>query len=491
MLHSRVLAFIIFAAYITNRASSTAASCNWLFGPAGPVTCIKISGYLDYQWATCLTNRYIKQKSNGNHECRSSVASYCYYQCMVEVYSKNDGFVYPKCRCDPKGRQVSTPTLPAKCFSPDGTDCSWYQQCLKKRYPCVEREGDEYAIKFGEEFCQLYTKQNSNFSSAAQRWIDAVRKCLQVKMVPLLRPWQNPYCETLKETAFQTTAACFLKPAGDNSVTACDLALRERMEIFWTLKAEFRSAFVPGLKQEWKDSLRCISKENERSSYREIQKTFSQFQLVIKRLTNYRLSRTRNKLDFFAGKVIDAIQLRQRWQQKGMAWFTFAATQAENGRLISIVAQLADRYNYEAGSSNMKRLSDPVDLNGTLIGLAEEVKNGNFYGLHVGSERDRIAIVEIKVCADWNCTEFGLNVTAPAVIESSPTSTVRKTIESTSSTTITSTTVKTIIPILITGKTNESSPTSTARKTTSFIALRLSVCYALTIFLLHVVGIDY
>ena len=69
-----------------------AAQCNKWYGPAGTVECIQTHRYNnEYQWGTCLTDAYIKQKSKQKHHCTDRAATYCWHQCMLEVHSKEDG----------------------------------------------------------------------------------------------------------------------------------------------------------------------------------------------------------------------------------------------------------------------------------------------------------------------------------------------------------------------------------------------------------------
>ena len=126
----------------------------------GTVFCIYIPGYTKSQWTTCLTDAYIREKSKQQHLCADRTATYCHYQCMVETHGQNHGIVYSDCQCDPNERKpVSTAApLPNWCFSPNGSDCSWYRQCLKQRYPCEEKDGEDYAIEYAHKFCELYAK---------------------------------------------------------------------------------------------------------------------------------------------------------------------------------------------------------------------------------------------------------------------------------------------------------------------------------------------
>jgi hypothetical protein len=79
-----------------------AAECDAFSGPSGARQCAKQLGYnYDYQWATCRTNSYIKQKTKGKYECRDQSRTYCLYPCMLDTYGKTSGDVYSSCRCSP------------------------------------------------------------------------------------------------------------------------------------------------------------------------------------------------------------------------------------------------------------------------------------------------------------------------------------------------------------------------------------------------------
>ncbi len=89
---------IVATCYIYN---TKAAQCDPFTGPSGARQCVKISGYNDYQWATCRTDSYIRAKTLGIHLCQNIVDTYCLYQCMVAMYGANGGDVYGSCRCSP------------------------------------------------------------------------------------------------------------------------------------------------------------------------------------------------------------------------------------------------------------------------------------------------------------------------------------------------------------------------------------------------------
>jgi hypothetical protein len=78
-----------------------AAQCHPFSGPSGATQCVRLKGYNDYQWATCRTDSYIKQKTNNRHYCSIKLHTYCLYQCMLDKYELDRGDVYSRCRCSP------------------------------------------------------------------------------------------------------------------------------------------------------------------------------------------------------------------------------------------------------------------------------------------------------------------------------------------------------------------------------------------------------
>ena len=76
----------------------------------------------------------------------------------------------------------------------------------------------EYAVSFGAKFCDLHVA-TAQFSPAAVTWINSVRKCLQVELVPLLRLCRRPpTCEEIRKTAFQSHQPCYFSPYGGFTV---------------------------------------------------------------------------------------------------------------------------------------------------------------------------------------------------------------------------------------------------------------------------------
>ena len=193
-------------------------SCNTNYGPPGETTCVKFSDYSGYQYATCLSDSYIKSKSSQRHTCNKWYHryNYCYYQCQLELNNKESGQIEENCRCTPGEKEIII-KLPEWCKTPTGENCRWYRECLAKVHPC-DREEDakyQYAINYGEKFCQLYENSYRLFSELGQKWIDNVRRCLQLELVPYIRSFaQSASCKSIKEAAFKSHDCCYLAGGG-------------------------------------------------------------------------------------------------------------------------------------------------------------------------------------------------------------------------------------------------------------------------------------
>ena len=393
---------VIAVCHSTEAANET---CNRLTGPAGNTHCVQLTGYSDYQWGTCRTNVYVKTKSNGNHYCLDVSATYCYYQCMIDVYDKEDGVVLPYCKCSPDGPlPTESISLPAWCHSPDGTTCTWYRECLSKAYPQCNDDDDEYAIQYAEKFCTLYDKNLKDFSSQGRKWVNAARKCLQLKLVPLIDPTRDKTCAELKSAAFETHTPCYLNP-DSSSLSYCDLSIGEQLTVFWTIKSAFVDAFGPSLKGLYDVMTGCTNKFIE-SGKEKIEKIKNKIKNAVDRIidsgvdkTTKILKQTKIRIETWledvvsptnspspiqlnlltnfddlkrrrkrsveddvgiekarsAGKIIDAIALEKKWKDKGVAWFAYANNETEHGNTtMSIRFLVTDRWKYDSIDNSSK-----------------------------------------------------------------------------------------------------------------------------------------
>lgn len=210
----------------------------------GGVSCVLLTPYYsEYQWATCLTEDYIMRVSDNRHYCRSNFVTQCWYQCMLEIHELDQGPVYEGCRCSPGEVITEAPTdvIPPHCYSPSGNDCNWYRNCLEVRYPC-EDTNDGYAIRYAEKFCNLYSNNYNDFSGNGRAWIDGVRKCLQVALVPSLRPWVQKTCSDIRRDAFDSHPDCYTNPS-NRAPGICALSCSDALNAFWLVVFEGGALF--------------------------------------------------------------------------------------------------------------------------------------------------------------------------------------------------------------------------------------------------------
>ncbi|XP_045174254.2 uncharacterized protein LOC123535605 [Mercenaria mercenaria] len=381
--------------------------CDRNVGPAGSNECVLLEPYYSkYQWATCLTDQYIRTYSKGAHQCRDTSRTYCWYQCMVEVHSLGEGPVYDGCACGADApRNVTTqPTvvtsaIPDWCFSPSGTECSWYRDCLEKRYPC-EEQGSSYALDYAEKFCNLYQIHYSEFNYKGQQWIDAVRKCLQVKLVPILRPFVKATCEGIKQTAFDSHSGCYLHP-DEGKPSICDIGFANWARVFWTVK----SAVIQDARVAFKQMLDVV----QACGSEILNKGMELIKLKFKQTTD----KIQRSLDEIAEKVSNLISEKMNWFKRGIMHFGYPVqgrpnrnkrdtdNDTDNNFYINIL--IAARSEFDLNAEN-----NPVaNISAEAIDVAKAIENGD---VRVKME-DGLEFTELSVCSNYNCTETSLQVT--------------------------------------------------------------------------------
>ena len=150
--------------------------------------------------------------------------------------------------------------LPAKCYNPSGDTCDWYSQCFEKRFPC-QHTSHSYAIDFAEHYCEKYGKMYNKFSSDGKKWIDAVRKCLQVKLVPLMKSSKAITCEEIKTYGFKTHVPCYQTPDPSQAqISFCNLPFRDWLRAAYTIKTSFIKVPVESVKGAIGTLTACIKR---------------------------------------------------------------------------------------------------------------------------------------------------------------------------------------------------------------------------------------
>lgn len=389
-----------------------AAQCDKYSGPSGGTECVQIKDYDNqFQWTTCLTDAYIQQKSNHLHMCVDRNASYCLYQCMLEEHNKTSGPVSTDCSCE---HTNSTPnpynllpiqSLPSDCYSPSGDSCDWYRNCLEKKYPC-EATSNAYAIRYAETFCKLYDKRFNLFSADGQKWVNGVRKCLQVVLVPLLRPWSKPTCKQIREKAFASHTPCYLNP-GKGVPSVCDLGCLEYFKIFWTIKGSFSQLDTAweSIKGMWNIGTKCGINSQVRKC---LSLGRNGIPMKVARLEIQKFpKRKRRSTDSlpeadaksrFADGVGTAIATALKWNTEAMDWIAHPGngTNSDNPDSLHIIMVMADKK--ALGIVSTATMS--VDFDQIAREFASAVEKGRLLLQVHGSA---VWVKSLAFCSDKSC----------------------------------------------------------------------------------------
>ena len=398
--------FVLLSAFAVQRVWA-AQTCDANYGPSGVTECVQLSEYYGYQWATCLTNAYIQQKSNQKHICKYIYATYCWYQCMIEVHDKSDGTVTDDCSCEPGNTTpkpytgIPTTSLPSKCYSPSGDSCDWYRNCLEKKYPC-EDTSNAYAIKYAEKFCRLYDDRYSIFSSEGRKWVDAVRKCLQVSLVPILRPWYKLSCKDIRQRAFASHTPCYLNPDKD-APSICDLGFKDFLQIFLTIKRSFiqLDTLWESLKGMWNIGTVCATSYVKEALTKQVIKISK---IEVRNFPNRAKRSLSDPLpeadarSRFADQVGSAIAKALKWNTDVMDWLAYPenVTHADDPDISNIIIVLADIKALGIVSTSMPG----IDLNQTMEEFASAVAKGT---LPLQIDGHNVWVKSLASCSDKPC----------------------------------------------------------------------------------------
>ena len=332
---------LLLVVFFVHNASSV---CDRNTGPSGSYDCfLGTPQYTEYQWGTCLSDAYIKQSSSGQYQCADQTRVYCYYQCMLDLYKIVNGPVYDACACNPNSSVTASPmsTLAPTCYSPTGEDCSWYTNCLAERYPCTGSDA-EYAISYGYHFCTMYTERSYLFNATALAWIGAVRKCLQISLVPLIRDFRNITCEELQQRAYDSHVGCYVKPYQGYSV--CTLNPYDFLQIFWTVKTAFKSQFLSTFSQFLQTGFRCGLKYTSAPETKYVKMIYFEISIYFPRnITNRSRRSTVLSNDEITFNVMKSISNQLSWDRYPIDWYSYTTNSSfENSTNWNFMLLIAD-----------------------------------------------------------------------------------------------------------------------------------------------------
>lgn len=374
--------------------------CSQISGPSGSTACLKLRNYNQYQWAVCVTNSFIKQRSGQFiHHCSNPSATYCWYQCMLEVYSRESGPVTNLCSCLPG--QTSTSTLPVECKFPSGNSCNWYQNCLERKYHC-EDTSNAYAIRYAEKFCLLYERR-ALFSPEGQKWVDAARRCLQLHLVPLVRPWVAATCNQMRQGVFTTHIPCYLSPE-QNVSSICDLNCTDYFRIFWTIRGSFSKLDTAweSLKGLWNIETTCSVNSQGRQCFQGKAEEMMNFIQI--RVQKFKQNSERSSISLsvadagsrFADGVGSSIARILKWNTFVMDWVAYISGSFGSSDHEDIIIVLADSKALGIVTSS----TPSINFNDTIHEFASATEEGKF-PLQVDGYN--VWVKSLALCSDKSC----------------------------------------------------------------------------------------
>lgn len=385
--------------------------CDPKTGPSGTAECIQSFPFNnEYQWGTCITDDYLQKITNGMLNCMDRTTTYCVFQCMFEQHDISYGAVYDDCKCNNSQEYTeSNLTLPSQCYSPSGTDCSWYHHCLERKYKCNGTE-DNFAVEFATKFCNLYSRSNQDFSQDGQKWMDAVRKCLQVSLVKTIRPYLHYSCKDVNRIAFDSHTQCYVYPdLHYRSISICNLGAADYFPVFWTIQ-----------------SSKVMSTDSSRRTMKRMFETLKGCSKSFLKGMSFdgpiRLLKMKLKYSFPFGSrhqlvlddntimlndFVDSIAAKLHWKENGVLWFLdldINSTVTET----YIDIYLANRNVYDL---NARNTTVPSNLNTTINEMKKITETSDIKG-HIGGLS--IMIISLQGCLDANCDTLLFDITSTA-----------------------------------------------------------------------------
>ena len=392
--------------------------CDRQLGPIGRIECSSNSGFDKKQWNTCLTNNYVQWQSGGREKCANETDNYCAMTCMSEVYYEKEGNVADACVCD----DSSTPPvslLPNECLSPDGSNCDWYKNCLEQKYSC-QGTSTEYLLMYANIFCNLYIKYKGVFTDRALRWINDGRRCLQLSLVPFVRPFINGTCQDIHDAAHDAYKPCNLKPYPEEG-SICDITRRDWLRAFWMMKSEY-SISVPTAAyvslQDALDTFYECQKDPQANDFGHVYQEFRVTIDLIQTSWNNQINLNKEQLNPIAidiGRRIATFLLAppNRW-----AWFAYGMPDSQQlldtvNRQINIVLLVADL----PGMIN-DTLIPPVNVTNTdFKELIDKLKNALMKGdLLIQNDNGTFYASQMRHCLDMKCHATTETISAPPYI---------------------------------------------------------------------------
>ena len=245
----------------------------------------------------------------------------------------------------------------------------------------------------------MYKEHYQDFDTTGQQWIDAVRKCLQVKLVPILRPFVIATCEHIKQMAFDSHPGCYLHP-DSGAPSICDIGVANWARVFWTVKGALIQDATATIKQMLDIVMEC--------GYDILSTGISKIQMTFQRVNETVLS----NLNKFAENIADEMARKLDWHRKGIIYFGFSTlisinrskrTTDTNSDLVHVNLLIASGSEFDLNATDD---APEVNVSAEAISAAEAIENGDVR-LDIGEGAE---FTELSLCNNYNCTETSLQV---------------------------------------------------------------------------------
>ncbi|CAG2224667.1 unnamed protein product [Mytilus edulis] len=355
--------------------------CSGETGPDGIIDCFYSSTY-GYQWGTCTLHEYIRTMTMGRFVCSDKSLNYCYRSCMNEGYSIWVSPVYEDCSCS--SSNYTEQALAANCYIPSGTDCSWYKECLQRKFSCNGTSMNN-ALTFARTLCNLYSEKIGN---NGKQWINEVRKCLQFSILPTLRPWWSLSCTEVENALIDSYSLCYIQPHKTLlDVSICQLVASDFFQVFWTIRSTLDKSY--NSTNIFIDTMFNTLKNCRESFYQNV--TFGEdlrkFDLTISYTKAALDRRRRSVLDdetTISLEIVENLATKLKWQEKGVLWFS--------------------QLNF-----NSINITQSVDLDAVVDELRNSVQQDS---LHGKTDDISFKVVSVKGCLDSKCETLSFKIIA-------------------------------------------------------------------------------
>jgi len=112
-------------------------------------------------------------------------------------------------QCDQCGDCTSCPSDPMcqpSCTNPPLMSCDFYKNCAEAQLGCGAAG---YPLFYGDKNCNKFGNNLNMFSPAGKDFIWSTMHCLQVTMVPVLKPC-TATCDSFRNAAFDSHPGCYV-----------------------------------------------------------------------------------------------------------------------------------------------------------------------------------------------------------------------------------------------------------------------------------------